>query len=453
MTSTGPDSGTMPGSIAGGRPAWRAALWLSFLGPFFFLSYGLANGLAAQQENVTSLVFAWENNIPFLPWTIVPYWSIDALYALSLFICATIRDVDQLAKRLLTAQVIAVACFIAFPLTFSFERPATDGLFGIMFNMLEGFDKPFNQAPSLHIALLVILWTVYARHLAHRWHWLLHGWFALIGLSVLTTYQHHFIDVPTGALLGWFCIWLWPFEGGSAIAGFRRQNDPKAWRLATVYALGAAVMASIALVVNGWALWLLWPSVSLALVSAAYAGLGTAAFQKTPDGRMSPAARWLMAPYLAAAKINSRLWTRREPAPVHVADDVWIGRFPASRDLASHGFASVVDLSAELPAPTYNGRWHALPNLDLLVPGAPALSSAVGVIEERVRSGPVLVCCALGLSRSAAAVACWLLQTGRATDVTHAVQILAVKRPSLVLSDAHLAAIDSAATRERRNQQ
>ena len=32
-----------------------------------------------------------------------------------------------------------------------------------MFDALAGFDKPFNQAPSLHIALLVILWELYAR--------------------------------------------------------------------------------------------------------------------------------------------------------------------------------------------------------------------------------------------------------------------------------------------------
>jgi hypothetical protein len=36
------------------------------------------------------------------------------------------------------------------------------------------------------------------------------AWSALIGVSVLTTYQRHFFDVPTGALLGLFCVRLWP---------------------------------------------------------------------------------------------------------------------------------------------------------------------------------------------------------------------------------------------------
>ena len=63
-------------------------LWLVFLGPFFFASYGLANYLAARRSQVPSIVFDWEHAIPFWAWTIVPYWIIDALYGISLFLCA-----------------------------------------------------------------------------------------------------------------------------------------------------------------------------------------------------------------------------------------------------------------------------------------------------------------------------------------------------------------------------
>ena len=69
------------------------------------------------------------------------------------------------ARRLLTAQIVAVVCFILFPLKFTFQQPETHGLAGFLFAALTSFDKPFNQAPSLHIALLVILWRLYARHL------------------------------------------------------------------------------------------------------------------------------------------------------------------------------------------------------------------------------------------------------------------------------------------------
>jgi hypothetical protein len=165
------------------RPWGRALLWLALLGPFFLLSYGAATWLATQRAVVPALVFAWESATPLWPWTIVPYWSIDILYGISLALCAARAELDTHAKRLLTAQVVAVTCFILAPLRFTFERPPLDGVFGALFALLGEFDKPFNQAPSLHIALLVILWMLYARHVP-RWSLpLVHAWFVLIGLA------------------------------------------------------------------------------------------------------------------------------------------------------------------------------------------------------------------------------------------------------------------------------
>ena len=80
----------------------------------------LAGGAA--RAEVGSVVFDWERGIPFLPWTIVPYWSIDAFYGLSLLVCTSKAELDNHARRLLTAQIVAVTCFILFPLRFTFER-------------------------------------------------------------------------------------------------------------------------------------------------------------------------------------------------------------------------------------------------------------------------------------------------------------------------------------------
>lgn len=427
------------------RPCKRAALWLAGLAPFFFLSYGGANWLAAQRAEVAAVVFAWEHHIPFLAWTIVPYWSIDLLYGLSLFVCASKEEVDTLGKRLLSAQIVAVLCFLAFPLAFSFERPETTGLLGALFAFLEGFDRPFNQAPSLHIALLVVLWPTYAKHVPRRYHLYLHGWFALIALSVLTTYQHHFVDLPTGALLGLLSLWLWPDGRPSPLARPRLNHDPRRRRLAAVYGTGGGALILAALVLGGTALWLLWPAVSLLMVAAAYGALGEAAFQKAPDGRMSLAARLLLAPYLLAARLNSRLWTRRRPAPAHVMDQVWFGRFPAASEVARHGFGSVVDLTAEMSAPAATSDWRAFPSLDLATPPVHVLRAAAECIDQSTRSGRVLVACALGYSRSAAAVATWLLMTRRSNDIHDAVAAVGRAQPNVVLGPAHLTAIEEAA--------
>ncbi|MDL2275961.1 hypothetical protein LJC22_07540 [Desulfosarcina sp. OttesenSCG-928-G10] len=53
---------------------------------FSLLTYGFANHYTAGLDYVGSFVFDWEKHIPFWPWTIVPYWTIDAFYGLSLFL-------------------------------------------------------------------------------------------------------------------------------------------------------------------------------------------------------------------------------------------------------------------------------------------------------------------------------------------------------------------------------
>lgn len=420
-------------------PLQRGLAWLLLLGPFFFVSYGFANWWAASQGDAGAIVFDWESHIPFLAWTIVPYWSIDFLYGLSFLFCRTRREIDRHALRLLTAQLISVACFIAFPLRFTFERPPTSGLFGWMFDLLTSFDQPFNQAPSLHISLLVVLWVRYAALIPMRWHGLLHAWAILIGLSVLTTYQHHFIDVPTGALAGAFCLWLWPEQQASPLAGLRLTVSPHRRRLGRLYLLGAAACV-LAAWAGGLALWLLWPAVSLGIVAFNYFFAGTEGFEKN-QGRLSCGAMLLLAPYLLGAWINSRLWTRSRPAPDEIADGVWLGRLPTDEELAEHRFAAVLDLTAELPGPAGSRHYVNLAWLDLVPPGRDQLATAAYQIARLRRKGPLLVCCALGYSRSASAVAAWLLATGRAASVDAALARLAVRRPGIVLGPAHRAAL------------
>src|ERR687897_69326 len=85
----------------------RAFVWLAFLAPSFYVTYGAANAVAAWRSDVPSIVFAWEHGIPFLAWTIVPYWSINVFYGLSMFVCRTRAELDAHGRRLLTAQIVA----------------------------------------------------------------------------------------------------------------------------------------------------------------------------------------------------------------------------------------------------------------------------------------------------------------------------------------------------------
>ncbi|MEO7241418.1 MAG: phosphatase PAP2/dual specificity phosphatase family protein [Variovorax sp.] len=436
------------------RPWKRAAVWLALLGPLFYASYGFANWWAGTRGHVPSLAFDWERRIPFWPWTIFPYWTINVFYALSLFLTRTPHQVDRHAARLITATVIAVTCFVLWPLRFSFGQPAVEGAPAFLFNALRSFDQPFNQAPSLHIALAVILWDWYRRLLHARWSLVvLHVWAFAICASVLTTWQHHFIDIPTGALLGIFCVWLWPLERVVSLpGGWRLARDPRRWRLVGIYAAGAAACLATAVIAGGAALWLGWPAASLALVALCYAGLGARGFQMDAHGRMRWAARWLFAPYRFGAAVNAWAWTRKLPASVPVVPGVQLGRRPTEAEWQRAGRPCVLSLCAELPLPRLpaSACTACVPMLDLVAPSAHSLRRAALVIEGWRRSEQaVWVCCALGFSRSASVVIGWLALRQRDCNLATAEAVVRQARPQIVMKRAWREALAGALTTDR----
>ncbi|HEY4364502.1 MAG TPA: hypothetical protein VGN17_26290 [Bryobacteraceae bacterium] len=390
----------------------RATLWLTLLGPFFIVTYTFANSVASQRAHVPSLMFPWERYIPFLPWTILPYWSSDLLYVFSLFLCRTRDELDLHAKRLLTIQIFSVACFLVFPLRAAFERPVVHGWAGFLFDVLRSFDLPSNQAPSLHASLAVIYWACYRRHVGRTARKALAVWFGLMVASTLTTHQHQFIDVPTG---------LWAGLLVMAALPERRPGHPHV-RVACSYAAAALACTIAAFVLRGFAWLLLWPGFSLSLVAAAY-WTGDPLWLGKRSGRP---ALWML-PYTLAAWINSRLWTRGQATKNHLAADVWIGRAPSAAD--REGMNSVVDLTAEMPL---KSDAHVA-MLDLVPPTHGQLDAAVRAIAELSGQRPTLICCALGYSRSAIAAAAWLVAAGHASSAEEALRQVSRARPQVVL--------------------
>ncbi len=373
-----------------------------------------------------SIVFGWEHAIPFVAWTIVPYWSTDLLYAGSLFLCRTRQELNTHAKRLLAVQIFSVAVFLLYPLRFSFERPAVTGLLGGMFDSLMAFDRPFNQAPSLHLGIGVVLWVRYSAHFTGLRRALLQAWLILAGVSTLTTWQHHFIDLPSGILAGVVAIGLFPME-----------TNP-ARRLSSAYLAGALLLAVAGLRPGGLNRLLLWPAFALLVPAAAYATQRPALF-----GKRNPAITILLAPYLAGAWINSRLG--RKPAVQHVVSDIWIGRAAGRSGYSRQGFRSVVDVTAEFPARPDGLYYRSVPMLDLIPPTTVQLREGVKAIEDLADARPTVVYCALGYSRSAAVIATWLVRTGRAASAVEAIGLIRERRPRVVLDRTHESAIAEAA--------
>jgi len=417
------------------RHLWpEALLWLALLGPTFFLLYGAANHYAASQSPsaVGNIAMDWERCIPLWPWTILPYWSIDLLYGFSLFICTSREELRRHALRLLTVTVLSSLLFVLFPLRFGFERPLLNGWAGQLFTLLAGFDKPFNQAPSLHISLLTVLWLRYGAHMPQRWRWLLHGWFALIGVSVLTTWQHHFLDVPTGFALGMVVCYLlpMPLPAYTRAAVFEHAHRRQ---LSARYTLGALALALAAFWLSGWYWLLLWPALSLSLLAVGYVSCGVKVWQKV-DGQHRLPARCLLLPLtLCMRQIHARLLHGHSHASL-IADNVWIGPAIAARETRFH---SVLDLAAEYCSQAHPAAFYVdLPLLDLLLPDQTGLQNAVAQLETMRCShpGPILVHCALGMSRSAAVMMAWLVMTERCSDLAQAKQTLLAQGRKVALS-------------------
>jgi len=253
-----------------------------------------------------------------------------------------------------------------------------------------------------------------------------------IGLSGLTTYQHHFIDIPTGALVGCVAVMLFPLQPKTAII----QRDPRRFVLGGYYLAGAVILAILAILLKGAWLWLLWGSSALAVVAIIYF-LGNPLLFRNNKGRMEEAVLVLLAPYLLGAWLNSRCWTAKHPEPSEIVSGLWLSRLPSRAVIKQLQPLALIDCCAELPFIAYNQRVLYVPMLDLLAPEVAQIEQGVAAINTTRRLNNTLVFCALGYSRSAVIVVASLIDQGQAASIDDAIEIVRKARPRLVLSALH----------------
>lgn len=405
---------------------------LVLCGLSFYVFYGLTNYLASIRTDVGSVVFAWESSIPFVPWTIYPYWSVNLAYAASFFLAPDQLSLSIHTRRLMLAQCIAFVCFALLPLQFSFGLPEVSGIGESLFSALRAFDRPYNQAPSLHIIIVILMWDWYQRRL-QCYRWCLHVWALSVAVSVLTTWQHHFIDIPTGALVATLVIWALPWTP------FPGPRVPKQWpdmqhaKLGAYYLVGAVACIVLSFWLGGAWLWLIWPSVSLLCVALMYFGLGTGGFALSGSGERHWAASVLLWPVLLGARINALLWTRRLEKPWSViAPNLLLGKRPSRAEWGELGEPYIVCLCPEIAPPA---KASSVSILDLTFPSPQSLELATKSVQDALDRGErVLLCCALGYSRSVTVATAWMVQYGHAKTVDQAAALIREQHPHGILS-------------------
>src|SRR5712664_2509694 len=109
-------------SIAQGtaRSASKALLASAGLSILFLVVYSGCNWITARRAGVGTFYFEWERGIPFVPFMILPYMSIDLFFVAAPFLCRTDEALRIFSRRIVAAILIAGLCFLLFPLRFAF---------------------------------------------------------------------------------------------------------------------------------------------------------------------------------------------------------------------------------------------------------------------------------------------------------------------------------------------
>lgn len=202
------------------RKAWlqyiQAVLYLMAVGAVFVGGYQLTLRHASHHISETPIVDTWiwlDAWVPLWPWSIVVYCSLDLVYAAAFFICSEPRALRQLSIRLLLVQGLAFVSFWLFAFRMQRSLPVLEGLPALLYQWLASFDQPGNLLPSLHVAVLGVLWWTLRSYVGAPYRRAWHAWAVAVCVSTLTTWQHHVLDVVAGGLLAWLVLWATWWRG------------------------------------------------------------------------------------------------------------------------------------------------------------------------------------------------------------------------------------------------
>jgi protein-tyrosine phosphatase len=416
----------------------KALIVSAGLSVLFLIVYGGCNWITARRANVGTFYFGWERNIPFVPFFVLPYMSIDLFFVVAPFLCRTDRELSILAKRIAAAITVAGICFLLFPLRFAFPRPHADGWLGALFDWFRGMDAPHNLVPSLHAAFTLILLEIYFRHTRGFIRVAIMSWFVLIALSPVLTYQHHLIDIVGGFVLAGYCFYFFRDSTEAQPVVVNR-------RIASYYAAGAAFLVLTGAIVWPWGVLLLWPAIALGIVAIAYLRVGPIVFHKI-EGKLPWSTRFVLAPCLLGQYLSLLYYRRQCRSWDKVTPQIWIGsklgrRF--AKTALSAGVASALDLSAEFSEakPFRKINYRNIPVLDLTAPTQSQLVEMSKFIGDHSRTGAVYIHCKIGYSRSAAAIAAYLLMSGEVKTAEEAFAMIRRVRASVVIRPEVLSAL------------
>lgn len=171
----------------------------------FAVVYFGADWITAHRSLRLQLYANFELGIPLVPFMVVPYTTMYAIFFCAPFVLKCRAGLDRLA--LAAAKVIGIAgiAFVALPAQLGF--PPTDSghsAWSAGLRIARMVALKYNLVPSLHVALFTLCVGVYFTSVSRSARIGLVLWLMVVAASTVLTHQHHLIDVIAGLALGFW---------------------------------------------------------------------------------------------------------------------------------------------------------------------------------------------------------------------------------------------------------
>ncbi len=399
-------------------------IWLLYLGIVFYLLYGSVNQYAFKIQTNTSFFMQWEKSIPFIESFIIPYISSIILFIVAFLLPQTRISLKILALRSFIAITISVLVFALFPLKFAFEKPIVDNF---LFILLKIIDLPYNQMPSLHVSLAVILWFSIKNNIQSKLIKVaLFLWSILIILSTLFVYQHHFIDIPTGFLLGLIIVYL--VNEKKETYFIKSFTTPRNIKIGLYYIVFSTVFMILSFKLSS--VICLYLFFSIFSLSAVYT-FGLNDFLISKNLYINILQKIFFLPYFIGSHLSWIYYKREIPFISKFNENIYFGRQADNKEyekLKKLGIKKIINLCPELqfnktdiPQKKYNF-------LDLTIQSPKKLLKVIKEIEKS--NDKIFIHCKLGMSRTILVISSYMLYQKKSFEEIE--NLLQEKRPSYV---------------------
>lgn len=173
----------------------------------FSLVWTVAHELSDLRAVRLPLTFDWESRIPFQPWILPLYFSLDVAVISIPLVFRNAREAFPPMATFLAQVVVAAPFFVLLPIENAYTNDMPTGVWGAYLFEPLGMKNvsQWNQTPSLHVTYSLTVATVLARRWGgpgRRWvDVLAFAWAVPVSLSTMLVHEHHVVCVVGGLIL------------------------------------------------------------------------------------------------------------------------------------------------------------------------------------------------------------------------------------------------------------